>query len=290
MKTSLEINFAGVQLKNPVVLASGTCAFGREFSELFDLSRLGGLCSKGLTLEAQPGNRGARLLETPAGLMNSIGLENPGVPGFIREEYPLMRQLGPAVIVNLGGHSIDEYLKGVELLNGVDFEILELNISCPNLKAGGMAFGVKTGTARDVVRRVRSICKHRLMVKLSPNAEDPVAIALACQEEGADAVSLVNTFLAMAVDIQKRKPVFDNTYAGLSGPAIKPIALRMVHQAAKALTIPVMGIGGIASWQDAAEFIMAGAAAVQIGTASFIKPSLSLDILDGLDRGWRLRV
>jgi dihydroorotate dehydrogenase (NAD+) catalytic subunit len=221
-------------------------------------------------------------------MMNSIGMENPGVPAFIEKELPFMRSLGspsrrPAAIVNLGGDSIEEYLEALELLNDADFDILELNISCPNVKAGGMAFGIKTETAREMTRAARGICRHTLMVKLSPNAEDPVALARACEEEGADAVSLVNTFLAMAVDIQKRKPVFANTYAGLSGPAIKPIALRMVHQVAKALKIPVMGCGGIASWQDAAEFIMAGAAAVQIGTASFIKPDLSLDILQGLE-------
>jgi dihydroorotate dehydrogenase (NAD+) catalytic subunit len=190
---------------------------------------------------------------------------------------------GPAVIVNLGGHSLDEYLEALELLNAADFDILELNISCPNVRAGGMAFGVKTDVARGVVRAARSVCKHTLMVKLSPNAEDLVAVARACEEEGADAVSLVNTFLAMAVDINRRKPVFENTYAGLSGPAIKPIALRMVHQVAASLKIPVMGIGGIATWQDAAEFIMAGAAAAQIGTATFMKPDISLDILRGLE-------
>jgi dihydroorotate dehydrogenase (NAD+) catalytic subunit len=194
-----------------------------------------------------------------------------------------MRGLGPAVIVNLGGHSIEDYLAGVELLNGQGFDILELNISCPNVKAGGMAFGVKAETARDVVRRVRKACKHPLVVKLSPNAEDIIALARVCEEEGADGVSLVNTFLAMAIDIEKRKPVFENTYAGLSGPAIKPIALRMVHQVAKALRIPVMGVGGISTWQDAVEFIMAGASAVQIGSASFINPAQSLEILDGLE-------
>jgi dihydroorotate dehydrogenase (NAD+) catalytic subunit len=194
-----------------------------------------------------------------------------------------MQTLGTALIVNLGGHTIDDYLAGVELLNNADFDILELNISCPNLKAGGMAFGVKTETGRDVVRRVRSICKRPLMVKLSPNAEDITALARACEEEGADAVSLTNTFLAMAIDIQKRRPVFDAPYAGLSGPAIKPIALRMVHQCARALKIPVMGAGGITGWEDAAEYLMAGASAVQIGTANFIKPAISLDILGGLE-------
>jgi dihydroorotate dehydrogenase (NAD+) catalytic subunit len=288
MKPNLQTQFAGTVLRNPVVLASGTCGFGREFSEIFDLGKLGGICSKGLTLRPRPGNDGTRLWETAGGMMNSIGLENPGVPEFIEQELPFMRSLGaaprkPAVIVNLGGHSIDEYLEALEILNAADFDILELNISCPNIQAGGMAFGVKTQVAREVARAARSVCKHTLMVKLSPNAEDPVALARACEEEGADAVSLVNTFLAMAVDIQRRRPVFANTYAGLSGPAIKPIALRMVHQVAGALTIPVMGAGGIATWQDAVEFIMAGAAAVQIGTANFMRPDLSLDIVRGLE-------
>jgi dihydroorotate dehydrogenase (NAD+) catalytic subunit len=283
MKPSLRVTFAGVPLKNPLVLASGTCGFGREFSEIFDVRRLGGICSKGLTLNPKSGNEGIRIWETAAGLMNSVGLENPGVPAFIEQELPFMRSLGPALIVNLGGHTMDDYLAGTELLNSAEFDILELNISCPNLKAGGMAFGVKTETARDVVRRVRSICKHPLMVKLSPNAEDITALARACEEEGANAVSLTNTFLAMAVDINKRRPVFDAPYAGLSGPAIKPIALRMVHQCARALKIPVMGAGGIGCWQDAAEYIMAGAAAVQTGTANFSNPAIALEILAGLE-------
>ena len=288
MKPGLQTRFAGRVLQNPLVLASGTCGFGRELNEIFDLGKLGGICSKGLTLHPVRGNNGIRIWETAGGMMNSIGLENPGVPAFIEEELPFMRSLGepsqgPAVIVNLGGHSIDGYLEALEILNDADFDILELNISCPNLRAGGMAFGVKTGVAREVVRAARAVCRHTLMVKLSPNAEDLVAVARACQEEGADAVSLVNTFLAMAVDIHRRKPVFENTYAGLSGPAIKPISLRMVHQVAGALRIPVMGAGGIATWQDAAEFIMAGASAVQIGTATFMQPDISLDILRGLE-------
>ena len=193
-----------------------------------------------------------------------------------------MKTLGTAIVVNLGGHSIDDYIAGAELLNGADFDVLELNISCPNVKAGGMNFGVKAETAREVVRQIRKVSNHKLVVKLSPNAEDIVALARACEEEGADGLSLVNTFLAMAIDIQKRRPVFDNIYAGLSGPAIKPIALRMVHQVAKAVSIPIMGIGGVATWQDAVEFIMAGARLIQIGTSSFINPSISLDILEGM--------
>ena len=278
----LETDFAGIVFQNPLVLASGTCGFGSEYRELFDVSRLGGICSKGLTLHPRPGNSGIRIWETPSGIINSVGLENPGVQEFIRRELPQMKTLGTAIIVNLGGHSIDDYIAGAELLNGADFDVLELNISCPNVKAGGMNFGVKAETAREVVRQIRKVSNHKLVVKLSPNAEDIVALARACEEEGADGLSLVNTFLAMAIDIQKRRPVFDNIYAGLSGPAIKPIALRMVHQVAKAVSIPIMGIGGVATWQDAVEFIMAGARLIQIGTSSFINPSISLDILEGM--------
>jgi dihydroorotate dehydrogenase (NAD+) catalytic subunit len=215
--------------------------------------------------------------------MNSIGLENPGVRGFIEHELDWLNEFDVVNIVNLGGHGMDDYLQGVSLLNEVEFDILELNISCPNLKAGGMNFGVKTETAREVVRAVRRECRHRLSVKLSPNAEDIVSIARACEEEGADALALTNTFLAMAVDIYRRRPVFENTYAGLSGPAIRPISLRMVHQVAHAVEIPIMGIGGIAGWQDALEFVMAGAAAVQIGTATFTKPDVALDVIEGIE-------
>ncbi|MDR2174632.1 MAG: dihydroorotate dehydrogenase [Synergistaceae bacterium] len=278
----LKTEFAGVVFKNPVVLASGTCGFGREYAEIFDIRQLGGISSKGLTLSPRSGNEGIRVWETASGIMNSVGLENPGVRGFMEKELGWINSLGIVNIVNLGGHSTEDYAEGAELLNGAELDILELNISCPNVKAGGMAFGVKTDLARDVVRRIRAVCKHKLMVKLSPNAEDITALARACEEEGADGISLVNTFLAMAIDIQKRAPVFQNTYAGLSGPAIKPIALRMVHQAAKAVRIPVMGIGGITTWRDAIEFIMAGASAVQIGTGNFIDPAVALDVIEGM--------
>ncbi|MDR2528668.1 MAG: dihydroorotate dehydrogenase [Synergistaceae bacterium] len=284
MSSRLKTEFAGVSFKNPVALASGTCGFGREYAEIFDVRRLGGLCSKGLTLNPRPGNEGMRIWETASGVMNSVGLENPGVRAFIEKDLDWVNGLGVVNIVNLGGHSIEDYLEGVELLNEVKLDILELNISCPNVKSGGMNFGIKTDLAREVVRKVRGVCRHKLMVKLSPNAEDVVALARACEEEGADGISLVNTFLAMAIDLKKRAPVFQNTYAGLSGPAIKPIALRMVHQAAKAVRIPVMGIGGITTWQDAMEFIMAGAAVVQIGTGSFINPSLALDVIEGIEK------
>jgi dihydroorotate dehydrogenase (NAD+) catalytic subunit len=284
MNKTLKTNFAGINFKNPVVLASGTCGFGREYNELFDLQKLGGISSKGLTLNARGGNDGIRIWETPSGIMNSVGLENPGVKGFIETELNWINKLDLVNIVNLGGHSIDDYIHGVELLNEVKLDILELNISCPNVKAGGMNFGIKTDVARDVVKTIRKICKHKLVIKLSPNAEDIVALAKACEDEGADGISLINTVLGMAIDIKKRKAVFENTYAGLSGPAIKPIALRMVHQVAKAVKIPIMGIGGITTPQDAIEFIMAGASIVQIGTASFINPHSALNIVTGIEQ------
>ena len=277
------VSFAGVAMKNPVVLASGTCGFGRELGGYFDISRLGGIASKGLTLNPRSGNEGIRVWETPSGLMNSIGLENPGVRGFLEDELDWINGHDVANIVNLGGHSIEDYIEGISLLNDVKLDLLELNISCPNVKQGGMNFGVRTETAREVVRILRRECRHKLVVKLSPNAEDIVALARACEEEGADGLSLTNTYLALAVDIDRRRPVFDNVYAGLSGPAIRPISLRMTHQVAHAVKIPVMGIGGIAAWRDAVEFIMAGATAVQVGTATFTKPDIALDIIEGIE-------
>ena len=277
------VSFAGVAMKNPVVLASGTCGFGRELGGYFDISRLGGIASKGLTLNPRGGNEGIRVWETPSGLMNSIGLENPGVRGFIEDELDWINGHDVANIVNLGGHSIEDYIEGVSLLNDAKLDLLELNISCPNVKRGGMNFGVRTETAREVVRILRRECRHKLVVKLSPNAEDIVALARACEEEGADGLSLTNTYLALAIDIDRRRPVFDNVYAGLSGPAIRPISLRMTHQVAHAVKIPVTGIGGIAAWRDAVEFIMAGATAVQVGTATFTKPDIALDIIEGIE-------
>jgi dihydroorotate dehydrogenase (NAD+) catalytic subunit len=280
----LEVEFSGVKFKNPVVLASGTCGFGRELDEIFDIERLGGISSKGLTLHKRDGNEGIRIWETSSGIMNSIGLQNPGIQGFIEEHLDWINKKNIVNIVNLSGHSVEDYIKGIEILNEYDIDFIELNISCPNVKEGGMSFGVKTHIARDLLRKVRKACKHKLVVKLSPNAEDIVDMAKMCEAEGADGISLVNTFLAMAIDIYNRKPVFNNVYAGLSGPAIKPIALRMVHQVSKAVNIPVMGLGGITTWQDAVEFIMAGATVVQIGTATFKKPDIALDIIDGMDR------
>lgn len=284
MSKRLETVYAGAAFKNPVALASGTCGFGREFNEYFDIQKLGGLCSKGLTLHPCLGNDGIRVWETASGVMNSVGMENPGIQHFIDCDLERMNALDLVNIVNMGGHSEEDYLEGVELLNQHPLDLLELNISCPNTKAGCMSFGLKAEVARDIVKKVRAICKHKLVVKLSPNAEDVVALARVCEEEGADGVSLTNTFQAMAIDLNRRKPVFENVYAGLSGPAIKPISLRMVHQVAHALSIPVMGVGGITTWQDAIEFIMAGAWVVQIGAANFMDPAIALDVIDGMER------
>ncbi len=278
----LETELLGVTLKNPVIAASGTFGFGREYAELFDASRLGGISGKGLTLNGSAGNDGIRITETPAGMLNSIGLENPGVEHFVKEDAPYMRSLGCAVIANLGGHSTEDYLTGARMLNDADIDIIELNISCPNVKAGGMAFGLLPECAADITQRVKAVTKHPLMVKLSPNAPDVIAVALACEEAGADALSLVNTFLGMAIDVERKRPVFDNVYAGLSGPAILPIALRMVHQVCKRVRIPVVGMGGIATAQDALSFLMAGAHAVQVGAMTFAYPQTMLDIIDGL--------
>ena len=278
----LATSLLGVALKNPVIAASGTFGFGHEYAEAFDVSRLGGICGKGLTLHGSKGNIGQRVMETPAGLLNSIGLENPGVAHFVKVEAPYMRTLGCAVFANLGGHSEEDYIEGAVLLNDADIDIIELNISCPNVKAGGMAFGMDPACAADIVKKVRAVTKHPLLVKLSPNAPDIVAVALACEEAGADGLSLVNTFLGMAIDVKRKQAVFDNIYAGLSGPAILPIALRMVHQVAKRVSIPIVGLGGIATANDALCFLMAGAAAVQVGSMTFANPEAMLAIIDGL--------
>ncbi len=271
-----------IEFKNPVLTASGTFGFGEEFSELYDLSMLGGICSKGLTLSQRSGNTGIRLWETPMGLINSIGLQNPGVDNFINQELPKMKNYDTVIIANLGGHCEEDYFEGIYKLNESDIDLIELNISCPNVKTGGMAFGMKASVAYDIVSKIKRICKKPLMVKLSPNAENISEMAIACEEAGADGLSLINTIQAMAIDIKNKKAVFNNVYAGLSGPCVKPIALRMVHEAAKSVKIPVCGLGGIMNTEDVIEFIMAGASLVQIGTANFIKPTVAVDIINGL--------
>ncbi|MFA7549856.1 MAG: dihydroorotate dehydrogenase [Sedimentibacter sp.] len=279
---NLEANAMGLKFKNPILAASGTFGFGEEFSEIYDLSILGGICSKGLTLNSRSGNKGIRLWETPMGLMNSIGLENPGVDKFIMEELPRMKTYNTIIFANLGGHCEEDYFEGIYKLNDTNVDAVELNISCPNVKSGGMAFGVKSSVAYEIVSRVRKICKKPLMVKLSPNAENIPDMAVACEAAGADAISLINTIQAMAIDIKNKIAVFENVYAGLSGPCVKPIALRMVHEAAKMVNIPICGLGGIMTAIDVIEFIMAGATLVQIGTANFIKPDIAIDIINDL--------
>lgn len=281
MNLSTTIN--GIEFKNPIIAASGTFGFGDEYNKLFDVSCLGGISSKGLTLKPKDGNEGIRVYETPAGMMNSVGLQNPGIEAFISDGIAKMRKFDTVLIANMGGHSMEDYVTGATLLSNADIDMLELNISCPNVKSGGMAFGLKAEVASEVVRAVREVCSKPLIVKLSPNAENIVAMALACEAAGADALSLVNTFQAMAIDLHRRKPIFNNVYAGLSGAAIKPIALRMVHSVCKQVKVPVIGIGGISTAEDVLEFIMAGASAVQIGTVNFNNPIIGQQIVKDVE-------
>ena len=280
---NLGVKLGNIDFKNPVVMASGTFGFGKEYNEIYDIQKLGGVSSKGLTLEKRDGNKGMRVWETPSGMMNSVGLENPGVQGFIDNELQFFKDLDLVRIANLGGSTLDDYVKGAELLNNQPIDMIELNISCPNVKSGGMAFGIKSEVAYDVVKKAKAIVDKPLMVKLSPNAEDICNMAYRCAEAGADSISLINTLKGMAIDIKNRKPVFNNVYAGLSGPAVKPIALRMVHEVAKTVDIPVIGLGGISTAEDAIEFMMAGAKAIQIGTINFVNPKAGIEIIKGLE-------
>jgi dihydroorotate dehydrogenase (NAD+) catalytic subunit len=278
----LETIINGVVFKNPIIAASGTFGFGREYHELYDVGILGGISTKGLTLNPREGNSGIRVWETASGMMNSVGLQNPGVKKFITEELPFMKKLGNVILANLGGATIEDYIEGIELLNKSDVDFIELNISCPNVKTGGMALGIKNEIAYEAVAACKAVSKKPLMVKLSPNAENIVKMAQACEKAGADSLSLVNTFKGLAIDIKNRKPVFDNLYAGISGAAIKPIALRMVHEVCKNVSIPVVGMGGIYTVEDIIEFIMAGASAVQIGTVNFTYPLAGKELVEGL--------
>ncbi|MGG7143407.1 dihydroorotate dehydrogenase [Clostridium nigeriense] len=279
----LKVNINGVEFKNPVIAASGTFGFGAEYNNFYDVGILGGISSKGLTLNPKEGNEGIRVYETPSGMMNSVGLQNPGIDRFISEELPRMKKLGTNIIANVGGGCMEDYEVAIEKLRGTDIDMIELNISCPNVKSGGMAFGIKSDVAYDIVSKIKNIIDKPLMVKLSPNAEDIVRMAISCEEAGADSISLINTLKGFAIDPYKRKPIFNNTYAGLSGPAVKPIALRMVHEVSKAVNIPVIGLGGISNGQDAIEFMMAGASAIQIGTINFVNPMAGKEIIDEME-------
>ncbi|GIP19876.1 dihydroorotate dehydrogenase [Paenibacillus sp. J22TS3] len=288
----LSCTLAGVHLKNPLIMASGTFGFGKEYTRYYDISKLGGISGKGLTLNPKQGNSGLRIYETASGIMNSVGLENPGIPAFLANEANDWEKLDLVRIVNLGGDDIDQYVEGAKLIRedcrvrqargARAVDMIELNISCPNVKQGGAAYGIKTRDAREVVQRVRDATSIPLLVKLSPDAEDLVGMAGMCEEEGADGITLINTISAMKIDVYARKSVFQSKYAGLSGPAVKPIALRMVHQVACQVNLPVIGAGGISCATDIVEFIMAGAAAVQVGTHNFIRPQAGEELLNGL--------
>ena len=285
----LSFTLKGVKFPNPVIGSSGTFGFGVEYKTLFDVNRLGGISSKGLTLEPRQGNDGIRLHETPAGLMNSIGLQNPGIPHFIEHELPEMMALKPVAIANLSGSSLETYVEGAKLLDATDVPVIELNISCPNVSAGGAAFGMTCVGAESAVRAVRAVTKKPLIVKLTPQSQELVPVALSCIEAGADAISLCNSFQGLAIDIERGVPVFDKLKAGFGGPAVRPIAVRLVYEVVEAINklpvekrVPVIAIGGAATWEDAVEFIMAGASAVQVGTATFANPNAMIEMIDGL--------
>lgn len=280
---NLSVNLCGVTLKNPVVAASGTFGFGREYNELYDIGRLGGVSTKGLTLEPRLGNPTPRIAESRGVILNAVGLQNPGAEHFIAHDLEWLKGTGTAVIANVAGKTLEEYAAICARLDGLA-DMIELNISCPNVRCGGMAFGIRPESVREVTRVSKAALKKTpLMVKLSPNVESVAANARAAEEGGADAVSLVNTFTGMAIDIERRRPVLANNTGGVSGAGIKPIAVRMVFEAAHAVKIPVVGMGGITCAEDAVEFLLAGAVAVQVGTANFTDTSACPKIIDGLD-------
>jgi dihydroorotate dehydrogenase (NAD+) catalytic subunit len=282
----MRVDVGGIEMKNPVMTASGTFGYGLEFSRFIDPVRLGAFVTKGISNRPWMGNRPARIVETRAGMLNAIGLQNVGIDVFINEKLPQIREIDTAVIVNVVGREIDDYVEVARKLKDQDGVAgIELNISCPNIKHGGISFGQNPTLSAEVTRAVkRAAPKKPLIVKLTPNVTDVAAIALAVESSGADAVSLINTLTGLAIDINTRKPVLANITGGLSGPAVKPVALRMVWQVARAVKIPVVGIGGISCWQDAVEFLIAGATAVAVGTANFINPKVTLEIIDGIER------
>ena len=281
---NLNIDINGLSLKNPVLTASGTFGYGTEFQDFIDLERLGGFIVKGTTLKHREGNPYPRKAETPSGMLNAVGLQNKGVDYFIEHIYPTIKDVNTNILVNVSGSTIADYVATAEKINALDrISAIELNISCPNVKEGGMAFGTSCVSASEVVKEVRKVYKKHLMVKLSPNVTSIQEIALAVEGAGADSVSLINTLMGMAVNVKTRKPVLSTITGGLSGPCVKPVALRMVWQVAKAVKIPVVGLGGISCANDAIEFLLAGASAIQIGTANFIDPTVTIKVIDGIN-------
>ena len=280
----LTVNIAGVEFKNPVITASGTFGFGREYSEFYPLKEIGGLSCKGITLKPRMGNPPPRIAETPSGILNAVGLQNPGVDYFIERDLPWLKEQETVVIANIAGNTPEEYAQMAEKLSESSVDMIEMNISCPNVKHGGVQFGTSCQSVGAITREVRAHCKKPLMVKLSPNVSDIAEIARAAESEGADALSLINTLTGMRIDINTRRPIIRNNTGGLSGPAVFPVAVRMVWQTAGAVKIPVVGMGGISTWRDAVEMMLAGASAIQVGTALFSDPYAPLKIKEGLNR------
>ena len=285
MNTSVDL--AGIKMKNPITVASGTFGYGREFAEYIDLNKLGGIVTKGTSLKPRDGNKPPRVYETPSGMLNAIGLQNPGVEYFAKYDLPWLRKFDTAVIVNACGSTIEEYVELCKILNTLDIDGVELNLSCPNVKAGCLAFGTTYEGVKEVTSQVRKVLDKPLIVKLTPNVTDITLTAKAAQDAGADGISLINTLLGMSIDINTKRPHLANNTGGLSGPAVKPVAVRMVYQAAQAVDIPILGLGGIVTGEDAIEFMLAGATAVSIGTGNFISPDVSVKAVEGIEQYMR---
>lgn len=279
---NLAVNLGGLAMKNPVTTASGTFAAGMEYSDFVDVSALGAVTTKGVSLNGWEGNASPRIAEVPSGMLNSIGLQNPGVAHLKSEELPWLREQGATTIVNVSGHSFDEYVQVIEALEDAPVDAYEVNISCPNVDAGGMTLGTHVPSVEKVVSLCREATSRPLIVKLTPNVTDITEIARAAEASGADAISLINTLLGMAIDVKRRRPVLARVVGGFSGPAVKPVALRMVWQCSKAVSVPILGMGGVATGTDAVEFMLAGATAVAVGTANFMNPQATVDVIDGI--------
>ena len=280
----LSVKVAGVSFANPLIAASGTFGFGREFNEFYPLSTLGGISCKGITLRRRDGNPPPRIAETPSGILNAVGLQNPGVDVFINEDLPWLKQQNTTIIANIAGNTVEEYCQMAEKLSETDVDMIELNISCPNVKSGGVQFGTSCESVGQITREVRAHCQKPLVVTLSPNVTDIASIAQSAEANGADAISMINTLTGMKIDIHTRRPIIRNNTGGLSGAAVFPVAVRMVWQVSKAVTIPIIGMGGITTWEDAVEMLIAGATALQIGTVLFSDPYAPIKINEGLNR------
>ena len=280
----LSVKIAGVQFNNPLIAASGTFGFGHEYNEFYPLSALGGISCKGITLKKRDGNPPPRIAETPSGILNAVGLQNPGVDHFISQDLPYLKQQNTVIIANIAGNTPEEYCQMAEKLSDSDVDMIEINISCPNVKSGGVQFGTSCESVGAITKAVRSHCTKPLIVKLSPNVTDIASIAKAAESEGADALSLINTLTGMRINIDTRRPIIRNNTGGLSGPAVFPVAVRMVWQVAQAVNVPIIGMGGISTWQDAVEMLIAGASALQIGTVLFNDPYAPIKITEGLNK------